>query len=303
MPFLSKGQIDRYGVAFSENPQDIESVNAVQEYRAFRLNCLTTSIRILNNARLPDAVFVSARLKRLDSIYRKLTRSGTNFKLAQLDDIIGLRVVCRSFQETQNLGARLGELPEKYRIIDYTQPGVKDTGYRCVHTIMRFNQKLNEKLTISVRFEIQTRSFYQHRWAVWSEAHGEDVKLGTEEANEKARGRRRELLDLSRQIARWEERNQIVIQHPLAKHAGNHHLTVVWKQKDIPSAFNNFHNDIEGAVNYLSYLETRFPSKRNSALLLVGIANEREAEHVLQETHPLFFTGQVPQPSSWMPGE
>ena len=296
---LSKRQIDKCGDDFIENSNNPTNVSAVQEYRTFRLNCLTTSLRILTNAGLPPHVLVSARLKRLDSIYRKLTRENTNFKLGQLEDIIGLRVICRSMHEAQELDARLAKLPESYRVFDYTTPGTKTTGYRGIHRIMAFQQKLNKTTTISVRFEIQIRSFYQHKWAVWSEAHGEDMKLGVYMADAEMQESRDELICLSKQIEEWERKNPSTIQHSLAAHAGDVQLTLVWKQKNLTPVFEEFSNDVEKAVNHLTYLETKFPAERNNALLLVGVANPAQAMPVLIETHPLYVVGYVPPPDEW----
>ena len=296
---LSKNQINKCGDAFSQDSTDLKAFSAVQEYRIFRLNCLNTTIRILNSAGLPQNVFVSARLKRLDSIYRKLTRENTNFKLGGLEDVIGLRIICRSFSEAQKLDARLAKLPESYRVIDHTQPNTNSTGYRCIHRIMSFQQKLNDESVITVRFEIQIRSFYQHRWAIWSESHGEEMKLGAHITSPQMLTDQNKLVELSKQIADWEMENPKQIQHHLTQHVGNTNLICVWKQKNLKPVIEEFSDDIAGAVNHLNYLELQFPAARNNALLLVGVADAAQAEFILKETHPLFADGVISPPSEW----
>ena len=295
---LSKNQINKFGEAFSQDSTDLEAFSAVQEYRRFRLNCLNTTIRILNSAGLPSNVFVSARLKRLGSIYRKLTREKTNFKLGELEDIIGLRIICCSFSEAQELDARLAELPESYRAIDYTQPDAKSTGYRCIHRIMKFQQKLNEESVITVRFEIQIRSFYQHRWAILSESYGEEMKLGAHITSPQMQADKNELIQLSKQIAGWEKKNPTKIQHRLTHHVGNTNLICVWKQQNRQPVIEEFSDDLSGAVDHLNYLEIQFPAERNNALLLVGVADAAKAEFILRETHPLFADVVIPPPSA-----
>ena len=297
VPFSSQGAVNRIGDEFKKSPDDFRTVHKVQKYREFRLRCLTTSIKILNDAKLPKFAFVSARLKRLDSIYRKLTRLDSNFKLGQLDDIIGLRVICRSFTEAQELSKRIGKLPQKFSTRDYTAPGEKQTGYRCTHHTMRFSQKLGASSPIDVRFEIQIRSFYQHQWAVLSEAHGENAKLGMWDDRDNTE---QKLLETANRIAEWEQKNPEAVQDPLAPLIVNNPLfTVVWKQNVGSIIVEPYSND-ESAINYLNYLELSFPEKRNNALLLVGISN-KNAEYLLARTHPSFVTGKAPLPETWMP--
>ncbi len=295
----SRSAINQAGDAFKEASDDSRAVGLVQQYREFRLNCLTTSINILNRAGLPPAAFVSARLKRLGSIYRKLTRPNNNFKLGELDDIIGLRVICRSFTEAQELSRRIAQLSENHNTKDYTTQGVKASGYRSVHHIMRFSQKLDESVALNVRFEIQVRSFYQHQWAVWLESHGENAKLdfwGDDEDTP------RKLRDLSDRIRQWENRNPDVEQDRLVPYSGGGHvLTVVWKHGPGDISLERYDNT-QNAVDRLNRLETKYPTKRNNALLLVGISGEN-AEYVLARTHPLYVIGNVPSPDTWMPKE
>ena len=101
----SRSWIDRLGERlchFSETPKVLEDL---QCFRLFRLMCMKTSLGIVANARLPNHSALSVRLKRIPSIQRKIERSTTN--LSQVDDIIGLRIICQSVSDAVALSSRM----------------------------------------------------------------------------------------------------------------------------------------------------------------------------------------------------
>ena len=295
--FASLGEIDRAGVAFCTNAYDVAAVTAVQRYRMFRMRCLTTTLSAVDEAGPPPRALVSVRLKRLDSIRRKINRSATRFGLGRMDDVVGVRVVCPSYRTAHSMSCRIRELTQFYRLKDYLDvdhPAA--TGYRAVHHIMRFRQPLTETDGINVRFEIQVRSYYQHQWAVWSESLGESVKEGGGTA-----GVRRDLRELSDRIARWEERNPHRVQHRLPVYSGGQDIAVAWRQEAGEPASYGFLRDVGRAVQWLNYLEAKYPAERGNALLLVGVASPGEAPGVLHLTHPLYTMPRLVTPDYWMP--
>lgn len=297
--FVSLGDIDRIGIRFSEAPFDVSAIQSVQEYRSFRMQCLKTSLRIVNESQIPPRALVSVRLKRLDSIRRKIDRQGTKFTLGRLDDIIGIRVICDSLNATKELAARIEQSDEIYRVKNYIDNvhGAA-TGYRGIHYIVKFKQPitLEPERQISVRFEIQVRSFLQHQWAVWSESHGESAKIGKGDL-----GLISELRSLSAKIAEWESSNPNEGQHRLLCYSGITNLVVAWKPDDLAQprcdAFGQAYDD---AIGWLNYLETKYSTNRQNALLLVGVADPRDAIAVLRITHPL-YAARVRLPKDWMP--
>ena len=295
--FASLGDIDRVGAAFCAEAQDIATVTAVQQYRAFRLRCLKTTLRIVDAANIPPCALVSVRLKRLDSIRRKISRGENQFSLGRMDDIIGVRIICLDYHTVKDLSERIQSLPDSYRLKDYTcEPHPANTGYRSIHHIIRFQQPLTETKNIPVRFEIQVRSFYQHQWAIWSEHLGEAVKVGLGSEEIKA-----ELHDLSNRIAHWEENNPCKTQYELPRYTSGEDIVVAWRQKYAEPLCHFFHNEVDRAVKWLNYMETKYPAERNDALLLVGVTTQREAKKILRMTHPLYVANRIIEPEYWMP--
>ena len=295
--FASLGEIDRAGVAFCTNPYDAAAVTAVQRYRMFRMRCLTTTLAIMDEAGPPPRALVSVRLKRLDSIRRKINRGTTRFGLGRMDDVVGVRVVCPSYRNARSMSRRIRALPQSYRLKDYfdvEHPAA--TGYRAAHHILRFRQPLTETEGINVRFEIQVRSYYQHQWAVWSESLGESVKEGGGTADV-----RQDLRALSDRIARWEERNPSKMQYRLPVYSGGRDIVVAWRQEAGEPFCYGFLRDVGRAVQWLNYLETKYPAERGNALLLVGVTSPGEAPRVLHLTHPLYTMPRLLAPEYWMP--
>ena len=173
-PFSSLGAINRIGTAFCQAPQNLQCIANVQRFRSFRMRCLETTLGIVDACHVPDHATVSVRLKRLDSIRRKIGRVNTNFTLGQLDDVIGVRVICQDLTAVREFSDRVRVSPCFSHPRDYiTSPA--PTGYRGIHHIMRFQQQVTSTVAVSMRFEIQARTYLQHCWAVWSESHGEAV--------------------------------------------------------------------------------------------------------------------------------
>ena len=75
---------------------------------------------------------------------------------------------------------------------------------------------------------------------------------------------------------------------------------VVWRIRDSEKFSLSFRDNAEAAVQYLNYLEAKYPDERGNALLLVGVSDPAEAEKVLSQTHPLYMS-RVIAPEFWMP--
>ena len=295
--FNSLGEIDRAGTAFCAAAQNPLNIIAVQQYRIFRMRCLKTTLSITESANMPSHALVSVRLKRLDSIRRKMGRDKAQFSLGRMDDVIGVRIICQNYQTVCDLSERIQSLPNFYRPKDYIRkPHPTDTGYRAIHHIMRFEQPLTETKNIAVRFEIQIRSFYQHQWAIWSEYQGEAVKVGSGPDEI-----RTALRDLSNRIARWEENNPCTMQHQLLDCTGGEDVIVAWRQEYAAPTCQHFHDEVDRAVQWVNHLETKYPARRSDALLLVGVTNAGEALRVLSLTHPLYVMNRIIEPKYWMP--
>ena len=294
-PFATLGDVDRLGVGFCAEPHASELLGGVQGYRAFRMRCLATTLRILHACGPPRRSVVSLRLKRLDSVRRKLTRRGANFKLGTLDDVIGVRVICRSVSDLIALSTRLKSSPHIHRVKDYIEAPAA-TGYRAIHHIMRFQQLVSADRSLAVRFEIQARTYLQHRWAVWSEAHGERAKIGRADV-----ARHQQLRAVSEDVTRWEKDNPACTQHDLLPYSGVRTVAVCWRPAHGPATPSLFHDDVGAAVSWLNHLETAYPARRENALLLVGIAEHADISRALPLTHPLYVGARVAHPRFYIP--
>ena len=298
--FTSLGDIDRIGEAFSLQAHNMIAISRVQQYRRFRMRCLETTLKIVEKVKMPPRALVSVRLKRLDSIRRKIKRPCNNFSLGRMNDVIGVRIVCPDYQTARDLSQGIGSFPPPYKpkVKDYTHNPPANTGYRSIHHIIRFQQPLSETENITVRFEIQVRSYLQHQWAIWSEHQGEAIKIGS--GSEEIHS---ELRDLSERIARWEETNPDKVQQQLPDYAGEKNIVLAWRQKHTRPACRFFQDKTDDAVKFLNYLETKYPAQKNNALLLVGVTTASEAESVLRITHPLYVANRIIAPEYWMPSD
>jgi len=127
--FSSLGAIDRIGDAFCQSAQNLQCIADMQSYRSFRMRCLRTTLAIVDACRVPDRATVSIRLKRLDSIRRKIGRANTNFTLGRLDDVVGVRVICQDLSTVREFSDRIQRSRDFYRLKDYIASPTA-TGYR-----------------------------------------------------------------------------------------------------------------------------------------------------------------------------
>lgn len=295
VPFTTLGDINRLGAAFCTEPQALEHVAGVQGYRAFRIQCLATTLRILDACGPPARSIVSVRLKRLDSIRRKINRPGTNFRLGTLDDVIGVRVICQSVADVMAVSARIERSPHFHRSKNYIDAPAA-SGYRGIHHIMQFDQPASADRSLAARYEIQARTYLQHRWAVWSEAHGERAKIGQAEDIQQE-----QLRSASLEVARWEATNRAPAQDDLLAYSGARSIVVCWQPSRGPTTPFLFHDDLGAAVTWLNHLEGTYPAQRENALLLVGVAAHTDIERALRLTHPLYVGVRPVHPRFYIP--
>lgn len=294
-PFATLGDVNRLGEAFCAKPMAPEFLAGVQDYRAFRMQCLATTLRILNACGPPARSLVTVRLKRLDSILRKLTRHGANFRLGTLDDVVGVRVICQSVSDVIALSSRIKLSSSRYRVKNYIDDPAF-TGYRGIHHIMRFGQPASADSSLTVRYEIQVRTYLQHQWAVWSESHGERAKIGQSDA-----AHHEELRSVALDIARWEESNPARIQEKLLPYSDVRTIAVCWRPPRGPATPFLFHDDVRAAVSWLNHLEADHHAHRENALLLVGVTEHVDIGRALKLTHPLYVGASVVHPRFYLP--
>ena len=297
---LTGGEIDRAGNELCENRDNLKAIRSIEAYRKFRANCLKTSLSILEASELPENCIVSARLKRMQSIHRKLVRSGGQNILRNMDDIVGFRVVCETYDAACELSNRIASLPAHHNCKPYLNPEdhPRKMGYRAFHHIMRFGQHAEDH-TMWVRFEVQIRTYYQHRWAICCESLGDQAKEGFA-------GRIDNLTEKSRQIFQKVSREISTIERSapsrvqgggLQKLGKVLNLAVVWHPENMPVRNLLFHDNIQDTVDFLHYLESRHP-RIQDILLLAGVSSDDDLIPLLQKTHPGFVP---PSQFDWAP--
>jgi hypothetical protein len=113
----------------------------------------------------------AARLKRMSSIRRKL--ASTNYKLNQIQDLGGCRVILPSINDVEKFSKAYSEnvKHEIKRVDDYiVQP--RQSGYRSKHVILAFSGSGSHEIYNGRNIEVQIRTRLQHSWATAVEAVG-----------------------------------------------------------------------------------------------------------------------------------
>lgn len=296
-PFASMGDIRRASQAYRNRSSDPVAIEVLQGYRQFRIRCIETSLEIIDELPLPEHVLISARLKRMKSIRRKLTRSSESTDVGNIDDVIGFRLIFRSFADLLAVVDAVHARPD-IRVKNYLEEEHPNGhGYRGAHAIFRFKQPFMEGKNFTVRFEVQLRTYYQHQWACWCESWGEQAKEGylNRRNDPEIIERVGEFKSISDRVKSWEENNRDTIQgnnisFPVSKDI-RRRFAVVWPNGDVDT-----HDESVGAFNGLIHLE----EQRLDALLLLGLSGRDVARH-LKETHYNFLFGEFFPPEIWMP--
>lgn len=121
-----------------------------------------------------------ARLKRMRSVRRKLTRN--TIKLDQINDLAGCRAILGNIADVHTLieasQAVKHSIRQSYDYIKLPKP----SGYRSHHTVFEFVGDERTSEHDGKRVELQIRTRLQHSWATAVEAVGtfrnEDMKAG-----------------------------------------------------------------------------------------------------------------------------
>lgn len=123
----------------------------------------------------PDAM-ATYRLKRKESIIKKLYRSNGNFELGAMDDIAGCRAIVNSVSEVYEVYNEILNLKEAGEIdIKKTKDYIKNpekSGYRSLHIIVK-QTLTQEDIDRQYRIELQIRTKLQHYWSTAVEAMSE----------------------------------------------------------------------------------------------------------------------------------
>ena len=294
--FQTMGDIRRASDDYRNDDNPLNAREIIDSYREFRACCFETSLKMLQDIHLPENGLISARLKRMPSIFRKLKRSST-FRVNELDDIVGFRIIFQSLSDLQVAVEILSSAGIKMK--DYLE-SPQYTGYRGVHAIFPFKQPFNDKTCFNVKFEVQLKTYYQHLWACWCEGMGEQAKEGWTNRRDEPEIQERiaRLQGLSEKIRVWENNNPEALQIqggvPLIGNLSKK-IAVVRGRED-GYIGSDICSDTAEAFDLVKYYEDQ---QNLRALLLLGLSEPDITSHFSQ-THINWFN-KVPEPEYWWP--
>ena len=259
---------------------------AFAQYRQFLMPLLPWAHNVIQSTLHGTDFLVACRIKRIDSVRRKLQRV-RQAKLERMDDIVGLRILVSSPEQQVTAAAALQQAFQGYlgthSYKDYLDRS-KITGYRAIHLIPADELQL-PKADTPKRFgcEIQIRTHYQHLWSSTSESFGEQVKEGGGPP-----AVRSYLDELSNRIFDFEASEPTFGQIDPEPQSGElgYYLVVFDHQHRKLLDLQPLGTGGAKAVSALAYQETLAPDKIRREAALLGAAS---TEAQLKETHLRYF--------------
>lgn len=175
---FSRAAVDRAGRTLLDkaaSSQDIDSAWEVlsnwRSVHAFPLNTATMDLR-QKVKRVAPGAFVVQRQKRARSILSKLATK-SSMRLTQMQDIGGCRAVAETIDDVYAIKEQYLQSRSQHELVaedDYIAKP-KNSGYRSLHLIYRFNSKGHPQYN-KLMFEVQLRTITQHAWATAVETVG-----------------------------------------------------------------------------------------------------------------------------------
>jgi len=149
---------------------------------AYPMHSLLMTLRQQSVAVSKSAIVVQ-RLKRTPSIVEKLSRY-PDMKLQRMQDISGCRSILSTVREVEQLAINISKSRTRHKLhkTDNYIEQPKDSGYRGIHLVFKYNGDKTEYQDYFV--EIQLRSKIQHAWATALEI----VDTFTKQALKSSRG-------------------------------------------------------------------------------------------------------------------
>lgn len=173
---ISRGRATRAGKVFCTHlegdPEYVAAIRVAEQWRAQHINPTAQCFAELRKEihRLPDAV-ATYRMKRMESIIRKLQRTQSTLRLGELDDIGGCRLIVDDVDQVYAAVAHLRQslaLKKSGGEKDYIAYP-RSTGYRSYHLLTAISDDDGPAYHV----EVQIRTKLQHYWATTVEMIGE----------------------------------------------------------------------------------------------------------------------------------
>jgi len=176
-PRFDRSEVNRAGKILCSDTFNLETVSAydvLANWRACHGYPINTFQALLRQKlrSLDSNAIVAQRLKRAPSVVAKLQRF-PSMKLAQMQDIGGLRAIVRSLEQVKQL-----EIAYKTASFDHELVNSKDyisspksDGYRSIHLVFKYQSKV-APIYNGLLLEMQFRTKLQHAWATAVETMG-----------------------------------------------------------------------------------------------------------------------------------
>ena len=169
---VNAGKTIRQGNPDTENyKQAVEVVDNWRAAHAFPLHIIYTHLRRMCSSN--SRIIVAERIKRLDSIIKKLERE-SNMNLWTMQDLVGCRVIVPTVQDVYKYSL-MYEKSRKRHIKKKEYDYIKDpkySGYRSLHVVYQYHSDTTDTYNRNMMVEIQFRTHLQHLWATAVETMG-----------------------------------------------------------------------------------------------------------------------------------
>lgn len=172
----SRAQIDKAGKTFTDENATAEDILQAEKIadnwrgaHAFPLQVFYMHLKRMTG----DDVIVAQRLKRLDSIIKKLKRY-KNMSLLRMQDLGGCRVIVPNVKQVYDVvaqyqGSRIRHIYKNNH--DYIKEPKPD-GYRSYHLVYEYHSDKKNEYNKKLLIEIQVRTYLEHLWATAVETMG-----------------------------------------------------------------------------------------------------------------------------------
>lgn len=232
--------------------QDLEALTQWRKVNASELSNIRSTVNAaLKRASIDKSeLIVSQRLKRLPTIINKLKRF-PKMKLSRMQDISGIRIVCKDMAVLSAVAKSLDGIFEKRN--DYLNEPI-ESGYRSIH----FTKLLRSK----VRVELQLRTELQHAWATAVEIsdviHATEGELKTDKNLSGDRTRFFKLVGALMSYEEYTPRYLDLSKQKILAEIGELEM------------HNHFSNEVSAYSPALKYIGT---TRRNKSLIVVAITS------------------------------
>lgn len=178
VPEYTKSQVIKAGKTIrdsvdSNSPEIQEAIKIIDNWRASHAFPLQVVYCHLKRSYDSPEYIVAQRLKRLDSIMKKLRREPT-MSLWTMQDLGGCRVVVPNVDDVYDVAQKYKTSRVRHILkkeYDYLKEP-KKSGYRSYHLVYQYQSDTKETYNRNMLIEIQIRTHLQHLWATALETMG-----------------------------------------------------------------------------------------------------------------------------------